>query len=81
MRSSFAATSLELEAARRREVLEADLGTMQAHQPLTATRRRFVPRTPGWLARLTSAGAGSVGQGRKSSAQRAHQAGVARPGS
>jgi hypothetical protein len=81
MRSSFAATSLELEAARRREVLESHPGAMQLRATVPDPGRRIVPRAAAWIAQLTSTDAGPRSYGSESSAQCAHPAGPVRPGS
>jgi hypothetical protein len=63
---SFEATALELEAARRREVVEA--------------ARRSVARAPAWVAQLTSERADSRDDGRQAERPCAHPAGAVRSG-
>lgn len=81
MRSSFAATSLELEAERRREVVESDLGPRQPRATVAGIGHRILSRAPAGIARLTNAGTGSHADRSEASARCTHPVGAVRPGS
>ena len=82
MRKPFAATSWELEAARRREVVASDFGAAsEHHESGVANGHTAKVRVPIWVSRLASAVADSPVDQREDAARRHEAVGVVRPGS